>query len=112
MAENGSEQKADGEKKDGAEAQKKLLSRTEVAAYLTDIAKKILDTKSSNLHSMLALNDLLRQPNANELFTGELKDQAKDIWLKLKSTGLQVNDPPILFGLPADFPTEDGVAEG
>ena len=100
-------------KEDGAEGGKKALSRAEVSQYLTDIAKKILDTKGANLHSMLALNDLLRQPDANDLFTGELKDQARDVWLKLKSTGMQLTDPPILFGLPSDFPTEEeaGAAE-
>ena len=112
-AESGSELKGtDGAKKeDGSEGNKKLLSRAEFAEFLTEIAKKVLDTKGSNLHSMLALNELLRQPNANDMFTGELKDQARDLWLKLKSTGLQLNHPPLLFGLPADFPTEETSAE-
>ena len=87
---------------------KKVYTREEIVVYLTEIAKKVLDTKSSYLHSMLALNELLRLPNAGELFTGDLKDQARDLWLKLKSTGIQINDPPILFGLPKEFTPEDG----
>jgi hypothetical protein len=38
--------------------------------------------------------------NVGELFDEDLKAQAKDIWVKLKSTGVQLSDPPFMFGAP------------
>ena len=50
------------------------------------------------------------QVNAGqEPFPGEamldekLKEQMHDLWIKLKSLGVQLSDPPLLFGLPANF---------
>jgi hypothetical protein len=49
---------------------------------------------------------MMRLPNAAELFDDELKAQMKDLWIKLKSTGIKLTDPPLLFGLPEDFGKE------
>jgi hypothetical protein len=79
------------------------ISREDVSNYLAEIGRKLIDSKSATLHCMLAINQLLRLPEASQVFTGEVKDQARDLWLKLKANGLQLGDPPLLFGLPADF---------
>ena len=79
------------------------LTRDEVAALLTDIGQQLVSSSTAYTHSMVMLNNLLRNPDAVNLFDKDLKEQAKDLWLKIKSTGLQLVDPPFLFGLPADF---------
>lgn len=81
-------------------------SKKEVQAFLADIAEKVVDSHGSYLHSILALNHLMRLPNASELFDEALKEQGRDLWLQLKSVGLQITDPPLLFGAPD--PQADG----
>jgi hypothetical protein len=83
----------------GGEPQK-FYTKAEIEAFVAEIGRKVVDSNPAYLHSMLALNHLLRQPNLKDLLDSELKEQLKDIWLKLKTTGLQVQDPPILFGIP------------
>jgi len=76
------------------------VGREEVAAFLGDIATKIVESDRSFIHSAIALNQILRVPNAHEIFDEDLKQQARDLWLKIKSTGLQLTDPPLIFGTP------------
>ena len=83
----------------GVEAQS-VFTKAQLEAFVAEISRKVVDTNPAYLHSMLALNYLLRQPNLKELLDPDLKEQLKDIWLKLKTTGLQLQDPPILFGIP------------
>lgn len=78
----------------------KGFTKTDVQELLDTIARKSVETNTAYMHSMLLLNTLLREPNADQLFDDSLKAQARDLWLKVKSTGLQLNDPPFLFGLP------------
>jgi len=77
----------------------KIYTRKELEAFIVEIAAKVVDKEPAYLHSMLAMNHILRQPNLHELLDADLKEQLKDIWLKLKTTGLQLQDPPILFGI-------------
>lgn len=87
-------------------------NREQFASYLNEIAKNIITSDATYMHSMLALNHLLRRPEAESVLDADLKNQARDIWLKVKSCGLQLVDPPLLFGssvaLPADFDLESG----
>lgn len=87
-------------------------TRKEVAGFIAEISKKIVDSNTAFFHSMITLNTLLRLPNAEEIFDEELKEQARDLWLKLKSTGLQLTDPPLLFGVPNITSEEKGSDDG
>ena len=83
--------------KDGAQKQ---LSKEEIERFVADIGRRVVDSKTAYMHSLLALNHILRQPNLKDLLDDDLREQMKDIWVKLmKSTGLQLVNPPILFGV-------------
>lgn len=89
----------------------KVYTREEVQAFLDDIGEKVIASNEGYIHSVVALNQLLRLPNAEELFDDDLKAQMRDLWIKLKSLGIQLNDPPLLFGLPEDFGKEEEVKD-
>ena len=78
----------------------KALTKRDVVGFLADISEQIEDSQGNYLHSLIALNEILNQPNADKLFDTELKAKAKEIWIQLKSSGLELNDPPLLFGIP------------
>ncbi len=86
--------------KAGIEDGPKVYTKAEIEAFVAEIAAKVVDKQPAYLHSMLALNFILRQPNLNDLLDEDLREQLKDIWLKLKTTGMQLQEPPILFGIP------------
>lgn len=79
------------------EEKKKAMTKKELTSFLAEIETQLVDSDQNCLHSMLALNEILRQPNASKLLDKGLKTQAKDLWLKIKSTGVELEDPPILF---------------
>ena len=79
---------------------KKTFTKAELESFVGDIARRVVDSNSAYLHSFLALNQVLRQPEIAHILDDELREQMKDIWVKLmKSTGLQMENPPILFGV-------------
>ncbi|MCB0322163.1 MAG: hypothetical protein KDD69_01285 [Bdellovibrionales bacterium] len=84
-------------------SEQKPLTRDEVQAYLADIEEKVINSDGAYMHSVIALNQLMRLPHANEVLDEKLKEQMHDLWIKLKSLGVQLSDPPLLFGLPANF---------
>lgn len=88
------------ERAQNGEAAPKVYTKQELESFVTEISKQVVGSTTAFMHSMLALNHILRQPNAAELLDDELREQLKDLWIKLKSMGLQLNDPPILFGIP------------
>jgi hypothetical protein len=76
-----------------------IYTSEDLKEALTALAEKIVSNQSS-MHSMLLLDHLLRLPNASQLFTPDLMEQARDLWKKIESTGLQIAQPPFLFGPP------------
>ncbi len=82
------------------------MTEKEVVDFLTDIELKLTESDTTSVHSLIALNQLLRADNAADIFQGEVKDRAKDVWMKIKSRGLDLVDPPLLFGIG----TTDGAA--
>ena len=92
---------------DGVE-EPKIYTKKEVQTFIAEISQRVLEPNTSHLHSVLAINHLLRQSNMPELLDGDLRDQLKDLWIKLKSTGVQLNDPPLLFTpTPSGMPSAD-----
>lgn len=71
------------------------MTREDVQRTLERLAASVVD--SHFIQSMILLDHVLRQPNSRELFDAEMREQARDLWLKMKSTGLKLNDPPLLF---------------
>ena len=97
-----------------AGADDRRYTRDEIAAFLGEIAKNLVKSNNTQLHSMIALNEIIQLPYAREVLDRDLLEQARDLWLKIKSSGLQLVDPPLLFGddvaLPAEYDLSDGPA--
>jgi len=85
----------------------KRYTKKQLRAYLVDVEEQVIGSDSAYLPSVIALNELLREPNTEALLDKELKAQMCDLWIKLKSIGLQLSDPPLLFGLPEQFHSDE-----
>ncbi len=73
-------------------------SRDEIKTFLDEISSMVAAGSVPTFHTMLALNSLLNLPEAKALFDQELIKQAKEIWANIKLSGVQLVDPPLLFG--------------
>ena len=72
-------------------------TKRELQNFIDELSKQIVQPKPAYLHLIIALNHILRQEDVAVVLDLQMKEQLKDIWLKLKSTGVQLNDPPLLF---------------
>lgn len=88
-----------------SEEKEKKLSKEEIAAFIKDIEQKISKNSEAHLHSLIALNKIMRAPNIDTVMDKKLKDKIKVLWGKLKAAGVNLADPPLIFGLPQNFST-------
>ena len=88
------------------DAQKKYTKK-QLTTYLKEIESNVLENQGDHLHSLLALNEILRNPTVAKHFDDNLKTKAKGIWNSIKSNGFQLEDPPMLFGSPENPSAED-----
>jgi len=100
--------KADKNKKTSAS---QAMTKKELKTYLADLSDKMKNEELPHLHTLVALDHLFRLPNARKLFDEELTSQAKQLWNELKSTGIDLTDPPVLFGTD-NLPMEEGALDG
>lgn len=82
-------------------------SKKELREYVANIEKRVVEKAGADIAALVAINHILRMPNVEELVDPEIKSQIKDLWIKLKATGITVEDPPLLFGLPATFSDDE-----
>lgn len=83
------------------------VTKESVAEYIQDISQKSLTPDESLIHCVIALNQILADEETSALLNEDMKAQLREIWSKLKSAGIQLVDPPALFGLPEDFSGEE-----
>jgi len=83
------------------------LTKESLAEYIQDISQKSLTPEESLIHCVISLNQILADEETSALLNEDMKSQLREIWLKLKSAGIQLVDPPALFGLPEDFSGEE-----
>ncbi len=95
-------------KKVKAEVQlKSTISKEALHEYVQDISQKASLPDESRLHCAIAINQILSNAEYVNLLTEDSKGTLKEVWHKLKSDGIQLEDPPLLFGLPENFDQEE-----
>lgn len=86
------------EKKDGGEQQHDIRTKEELREFLMNVRDKLADRSAAPIYALSALNHVMNMPNIYELLDKENKETARDIWLRLKQSGFQLKNPPLLFG--------------
>jgi len=87
------------EKKEGAdERPNDVTTKEELRDFLLNIRDKLADRAAAPVYALSALNHIMNKPVIYELLDKENKEIARDIWLRLKQSGFQLKNPPLLFG--------------
>ena len=74
-----------------------IKSAKELKIFLTNIKNKLDDNSVSPIYAMTGLNSVLTMSNIYDLLDTNNKELAREIWLRLKKSGFQLNNPPMLF---------------
>lgn len=81
-----------------AEPAQALSTKEDLKVFLLNVRDKMMDEQAAAVYAMSALNYVLTVDNVYGLLDNENKELARDIWLRLKQSGLQLKNPPLLFG--------------
>lgn len=84
----------------------KIATPADLKAFLQSILDKMKDEGLAGIYTASAMNFVLNLPQAYELLNNENRELARDIWLRLKQTGFQIKNPPLLFS------ETDGTVDG
>ncbi|MDD2941851.1 MAG: hypothetical protein PHC51_02680 [bacterium] len=77
---------------------KEDLTKDDVASLLDAVEKQLNEKDDSYLHAMLALDRVFTMPGAQNLLDASSRAKARELWDKIKSRGVHLSDPPIIFG--------------
>ena len=81
-----------------------ITTKEELKTFLLSIRDKMTDHSAAPIYAVSAMNFALNQPSIYQLLDNENKEIARDIWLRIKQSGMQLRNPPMLFQ-----PEEDGL---
>lgn len=79
-----------------------ITSNAELKIFLQGLLDRMADGQVAPIYAFSALNHLLSKPELYSLFCSETKELARDIWLRVRQSGVQVKNPVFLFGSEAD----------
>lgn len=83
-----------------------LKTPQDLKTFLMQVRQKLLEDVSPPVYTLAAMNLVLNRPDIYDLLSPEAEEVAKDIWTRLKNRGIQLRNPPILFG---SEPEQQGV---
>jgi hypothetical protein len=74
-----------------------ITNASELKTFLTAVLDKLKEDPTSCMYATSALKYALGLQDIYKLLDNENRELARDTWLRIKSTGLQVKNPPLLF---------------
>lgn len=81
-----------------AEVLEGLSTPQDLKNFLHSMQEKMTEEVSAPIYVLSGMNYIMTSPNIYSLLNEETKELARDIWLRLQSSGLQLRRPPLLFG--------------
>lgn len=75
-----------------------ITSNAELKTFLQSLLDRMEEGQVAPIFAFSAINHLLSKSELFSLFCPESKELARDIWLRIKQSGLQVRNPAFLFG--------------
>jgi hypothetical protein len=78
-------------------APQEIKTKAHLKAFLNNIRDRITDNGAAPIYAMSAMNHVMTLPAIYDLLDNENKEIARDIWLRIKQSGLQVRMPSLLF---------------
>ena len=80
-----------------AEAGAEISTKEDLKTFLQSVRDKLADSSAAAIYALGAVNHILSLPQIYDLLDNENKEIARDIWLRIRQSGMQVKNPPLLF---------------
>lgn len=79
-----------------------LKTAQDLKTFLVQVRQKLLEDVAPPVYTLAAMNLVLNRSDIYQLMSPEAEEVAKDIWTRLKNRGIQLRNPPLLFGSEPD----------
>lgn len=79
-----------------------ISTNAELKAFLQSLLDRMEEGQLAAIFTFSAINHLISSQATCELFCSETKEMARDLWLRVKQSGLQIRSPVFLFGSDAE----------
>lgn len=83
-----------------------ILTTDDLKKFLTTVRDRLSDGSGAPVYALGAMSHVLTLNNIYQIMNEENREISRDIWLRLKQSGLHVKSPPMLF----EGKAVDGVA--
>ncbi|MCB0332212.1 MAG: hypothetical protein KDD55_01865 [Bdellovibrionales bacterium] len=74
-----------------------ISTAKDLKEYLFTIRDRMTEGVAAPINALSAMNYILNVPEITSLLNKENKELARDIWLRIKQSGVQLKNPPLLF---------------
>lgn len=82
-----------------------VTTNAELKTFLQSLIDRMGEGQVATIFALSAINHLLSKQEIYSLFCPETKELARDIWLRIKQSGVQVRNPVFLFAAEAEAAT-------
>lgn len=79
-----------------------ISNEADLKSFLQHIRERMAEDQASAIYVVSEMNQILTDPDIFVFLNDENKEMARDIWLRIKQSGFQLRNPPLLFGQPQD----------
>ena len=87
---------------EAAESFGTISTKADLKKFLQDVRDKMTDGSAPPVYALTAMNYVLNLHDIYNFLSDQSKELARDIWLRLRQSGVKLKNPPLLFD-----PTED-----
>lgn len=74
-----------------------ITSKEQLKTFLIEVRDRIADQSAAAIYAVTAINHVMSLPAIYSLLDNETKEIARDIWLRVKQSGMQLRNPPLFF---------------
>ena len=98
MAKKGEHSDGSGSGAQVPEALEQIASKDDLKHFLGMLASRMDGEQAAPIYVLTMMNHLLTLPDIYQYLDEENKEIARAIWLRMKQQGMQLRNPPMLFG--------------
>ncbi len=80
-----------------ADGSVEISTAKDLKESLLTIRDRMTEGVAAPINALSAMNHILNIPEVSSLLNKENKEVARDIWLRIKQSGVQLKNPPLLF---------------
>jgi len=73
------------------------VGKDELLVFLLNVRDKLVEGVATPIYGMAAIKCLMGLDELYGIIDEEVRELARDIWLRLENAGLQLKRPPLLF---------------